>query len=150
MNVLLSIKPEYAEKIFSGEKRYEFRKRKPKQVVNRVFVYECRPSKRIVGWFSVSKIHSGPPGEIWKRCKDSGGIEEETYLSYCRGKKVVHALEIDEIFRFDPPMNPVEALSDFKPPQDFMYFDDDMESSEKWQCMMPQIVGSRSTERFRY
>jgi predicted transcriptional regulator len=126
MNVLLSIKPEYAEKIFSGEKRYEFRKRKPKQVVDRVFVYECHPSKRIVGWFSVSRIHSGAPSEIWERCKDSGGIEEEAYFSYCHGKKMIHAFEIDEIFRFDRPMNPTDAFRDFKPPQDFVYVGDGM------------------------
>jgi len=126
MNVLLSIKPEFVEKIFSGEKRYEFRKRKPKEPVGKVFVYECHPSKSIVGWFSVSRIHSGSPDEIWERCKDSGGIEEERYLSYCRGKKIVHAFEIDETFRFDPPMNPFDAFRDFKPPQDFVYFDGDM------------------------
>jgi predicted transcriptional regulator len=126
MNVLLSIRPEFAEKIFSGEKRYEFRKRKPKATVGRVFVYECSPSKKIVGWFSVRKIHSGSPHEIWERCKDSGGIREEKYLSYCHGKKMIHAFEIDEVFRFDPPMDPFDAFSDFKPPQDFVYFSGDM------------------------
>lgn len=123
LNVLLSIKPEYAEKIFSGQKRYEFRKRKPKETVAKVFVYECHPSKRIVGWFSVRRIHSGSPYEIWEKCKDFGGIEEERYLAYCRGKKVIHAFEIDEIFRFDPPVNPFHSFRDFNPPQDFRYMD---------------------------
>ena len=126
MNVLLSIRPKYAQKIFSGEKRFEFRKRKPRQAVGRVFVYECHPSRTIVGWFSVSQIHSGPPGEIWEKCKESGGIDEEAYFSYCRGKKAIHALEIDQVFRFEPPMNPIDTFGDFRPPQDFVYLDGDM------------------------
>lgn len=125
MNVLLSIKPEYVEKIFSGEKRYEFRKRKPKEAVAKVFVYECHPSKRIVGWFIVRRIHSGSPDEIWEKCKDFGGIEEERYLAYCHGKKVIHAFEIGEIFRFEPPVNPFDSFYDFNPPQDFTYIGDD-------------------------
>jgi predicted transcriptional regulator len=126
MNVLLSVKPEFAEKIFSGEKRYEFRKRKPKEPVDKVFVYESRPCKKIVGWFSIRKIHSGSPDEIWKRCKDSGGIKEEKYRSYCRGRKMIHAFEIDEIFQYDQPMNPFDSYSDFKPPQDFTYLSEDL------------------------
>jgi predicted transcriptional regulator len=31
MNVLLSMKPKYVEKVLSGDKRYEFRKRGPSQ-----------------------------------------------------------------------------------------------------------------------
>ncbi|MGA2790836.1 MAG: ASCH domain-containing protein [Candidatus Bathyarchaeia archaeon] len=119
----MSIRPEFASKIFSGEKRYEFRRRKPKEPVGKVFVYECTPSKRIIGWFSVRKIHSGSPYEIWEKCKDSGGIRKEEYLSYCRGRNVIHAFEIDEVFRLNPPMNPFEVFFDFKPPQDFAYFD---------------------------
>jgi len=124
MNVLLSIRPEYTEKILSGEKRYEFRKRKPKEIVGKVFIYECHPSKRIVGWFSVRTIHSGSPEEIWERCKNSSGINKESYLAYCNGRKIIYAFEIDQILRFEYPVNPFENIPDFKPPQDFEYFDE--------------------------
>ena len=123
MNILLSIKPEYVEKIFSGKKTYEFRKRRPREAVSKFFVYESHPSKRIVGWFSVRRIHSGSPAEIWKRCKYSSGIKIQNYLIYCRDKKTVHAFEIDETFRFDDPINPFDIFRDFRPPQDFMYLD---------------------------
>lgn len=123
MKVLLSIKPEYTEKIFSGEKRYEFRKRKPKQIIERVFVYECNPSKNIIGWFNVKRILSGSPGDIWKKCKKLSGINKEKYFAYCNGKKVIYAFEIDETFQFDTPINPFEINSDFKAPQNFSYID---------------------------
>jgi len=123
MKLLLSIKPKYSGKIFSGEKKYEFRKQKPKRVIERVFVYECRPSKTIVGWFSIKRIHSGSPEEIWERCKDFGGIERNNYFTYCNGTKVIYAFEINETFKFDDPIDPFRIISDFKPPQSFSYLD---------------------------
>ena len=123
MKLLLSIKPEYSEKIFSGEKRYEFRKQKPKRVIDKVFIYECSPSRNIAGWFSVKRIHSGSPEEIWERCKNWSGIEKNRYLNYCNGSKVIYAFEINETFKFDNPINPLKIISDFKPPQSFTYLD---------------------------
>lgn len=123
MNILLSIKREYTEKIFSGEKRYEFRKQKPNLSFERIFIYECRPSKNIVGFFSVNRILSGSPREIWKKCKHSSGIEKENYFTYCNGKNRIYAFEIDEVFQFNCPINPLEIIPDFKPPQNFTYLD---------------------------
>jgi len=124
MELLLSIKPKYSEKIFSGKKRYEFRKQKPRRVVDRIFIYESHPSKNIVGWFSVKKIHSGCPEDIWMKCKSLSGLEEKNYFNYCKGSKIIYAFEIDKTFEFDNPINPLEIVSDFKPPQSFKYIDD--------------------------
>jgi predicted transcriptional regulator len=121
MNVLLSIKPEYTEKIFGGEKKYEFRKQIPKLIVESVFVYECRPSTNIVGYFTVKRILSGSPRKIWEKCKKSSGIEKKEFFSYCNGKRFVYAFEIDRTFPFVPPINPFEICPDFKPPQNFSY-----------------------------
>lgn len=123
MNILLSIKPEYTQKIFSGEKKYEFRKQRPVSTIDRVFIYECAPSKNIVGWFTVKKIISGSPKDIWDRCKNSGGIERKEYFAYCNGKNIIYALEIDSIFQFGSPINPFEISSDFRAPQNFSYLD---------------------------
>jgi len=140
MDVLLSIRPEYTEKLFSGEKRYEFRKRKPKESIGKALVYESRGSGLILGWFSVRTIHSGSPRDIWERCKDYGGIEEENYVRYCNGNKLIHALEVDQVVRFNPPIDPFDVVPDFKPPQDFAYVTDDffhppsIESGEVRRC----------------
>jgi len=129
MNVLLSIKPEYTERIFSGEKKFEFRKQKPKQIIERVVIYECHPSKTIVGWFSVKRIIAGSPKEIWEICKNSSGIEKEDYFNYCNGKKIIYALQIDRTFHFDIPINPFEIDSDFNPPQNFSYLNHSLMSN---------------------
>jgi predicted transcriptional regulator len=123
MKVLLSIKPEYSQKIFSGEKKYEFRRRRPKSTVEVVIVYESSPIRNIVGGFTVKRIHSGSPNAIWEKCKRSSGINKDDYMNYCEGLSVVYAFEIEETFKFEKPMNPFEMMSAFKPPQSFLYLD---------------------------
>jgi len=123
MEILLSIKPEFSQKIFSGEKKYEFRKQLPKSLIKRIFIYESSPSKCIVGWFKVKKIICGPPDKIWEICKDSGGIEREKFFSYCNGKKEIYAIHIKYVHRFKKPINPFEINPFFRPPQNFVYFD---------------------------
>jgi len=55
--ILLSIKPEWAEKIYNGEKTIEWRKSRPRIDRNnrhmRVYVYETAPVKRITGYFTL-------------------------------------------------------------------------------------------------
>ena len=121
MKILLSIKPEYSGKIFSGEKRFEFRRQKPKRRFEIVFVYESNPTKKIVGWFSVKKIISGSPNDVWKRCREAGGIDEEDYFGYCGDKKVVYAFEIDKTLHFESPIDPSDLDPEFNPPQSFTY-----------------------------
>lgn len=121
MKVLLSIKPKYSEKIFSGEKKFEFRRTKPKSKIDFVLVYESSPSCYIVGAFTVKKIISGEPNIIWEKCKHSSGIEKSYFEEYCINAEVIHAIEIDKIFKFKEPMNPFKIFVDFKPPQSFCY-----------------------------
>jgi len=124
MEILLSIKPEYSERIFSGEKKYEFRKKPPNKVVKKAYIYESNPSKYIVGWISIKKILSGSPKEIWDKCKNQGGINEKKFFAYCENMNVIHALEIDGTFQFDFPIDPYEINETFKPPQNFYYISD--------------------------
>ena len=65
MRVLLSIKPEFVEKIFSGEKLYEYRKAMFKNVnVSSVVIYSTMPVGKIVGEFKFKKIHIDSPKVI--------------------------------------------------------------------------------------
>lgn len=49
-SILLPIKPVFVERILSGEKWYEFRKRLPLDI-ERVVIYETAPTKKVVGEF---------------------------------------------------------------------------------------------------
>jgi len=57
MKVLLSIKPEYAEKILSGEKKYEYRRAIFKdQSVNKIIIYASSPIQKVIGEFDIECI----------------------------------------------------------------------------------------------
>ncbi len=140
MSILLSIKPEFSKKIFSGEKKFEFRRQKPKKDTKFVIVYESSPSKCIVGYFFVEMIHSGSPEEIWKECKNYGGIEEDKFFLYCRGKKVIHALEIGETFKLDKPVDPYGIDSYFTPPQNFYYINNSIALKSWKECTVVENV----------
>lgn len=56
MKVLLSIKPEYAYKIFSGEKKFEYRKIIFKKKIKSVIVYATKPVGKIIGEFEIEDI----------------------------------------------------------------------------------------------
>ena len=50
MNLLISIKPEFVNKILANEKLYEFRKSIFKQKVDKIFIYSTYPVKKKNRW----------------------------------------------------------------------------------------------------
>lgn len=59
MRVLLSIKPEFVEKIFDGTKKYEFRKSLfRRNDIKCVIIYASAPIKQVVGEFEIDEILS--------------------------------------------------------------------------------------------
>lgn len=124
VDLLLSIKPEFAEKILNGSKRFEFRKKIPRQHIDFVFIYSSSPEKRIVGKFRIRNILKGTPEELWEKCKEEGGIEEDRFFTYFKDKSIGYGLHVEEIERLDPPIDPKESNKDFKAPQSFAYISD--------------------------
>lgn len=122
MKVLLSIKPEYAEKIFSGEKKYEFRKVGFKnQSIQTVVVYATMPVGKIIGEFSIKQIHKDEPKKIWKKTKKYSGVEESFFNDYYDGKEYAIAIEIDKPILYKKPINPKDEYDNFVAPQSFKY-----------------------------
>ena len=70
MKVLLSIKPEFVERIFDGSKKYEYRKMLFKRNdINVVVIYASAPVKRVVGEFRIKDIFSESVDVLWERTK---------------------------------------------------------------------------------
>ena len=123
MKVLLSIKPEYANKIFSGEKKFEFRKRVFKNLeVQTVVVYSTMPVGKIIGEFSIKHIHLDSPQTIWHKTKRFSGIDENFFNEYYYGRDTAVAIEVDNPILYKEPINPKEKFANFTAPQSFMYW----------------------------
>lgn len=122
MKVLLSIKPEYAEKIFSGEKRYEFRKAVFKnQHIQTVVVYATMPVGKIIGEFNIKQILKDEPEHIWEITKEFSGINKSFFNEYFNGRNFAFAIEVDKPKLYKKPINPKEEFERFTAPQSFMY-----------------------------
>jgi len=120
MKVLLSIKPEFAERIFSGEKRFEYRKSAFKQDVTTVVVYVTQPVGKIVGEFNIGRILHGALSELWEETKGQAGISSDFFWRYFSGHDTGYAIEVKKPKRYRAAINPNEKGS-FVAPQSFRY-----------------------------
>lgn len=126
MNVLMSIKPAYVEKIINGSKKYEFRKvifRAPLEI-EKIFIYSSSPVKKIIGTFTIGKIIKGTPKELWNQCSDFAGIKNECFFNYFWNKQQGFAIKIENLKIFSKSIDPYSLITDFKAPQSFCYIDD--------------------------
>ena len=121
MNVILSIKPEFVEKIFSGEKQYEYRKVLFKQKVDTVYIYASRPISRIVGEFKIDEILCDTPENIWNETKRQSGVTQNFFNKYYKGREKAVALKIKECKEYKEAINPESLIPNFKVPQSFIY-----------------------------
>ncbi len=122
MKVLLSIKPEYAEKILDGRKRFEFRKALPKaEGVTTVVIYATMPVGKIIGEFEVDSCMSHRPKDLWAMTHEFSGITKTFFNSYFKGRNTAHAFKVKSAKRYDSPISLTELIGTTAAPQSFRY-----------------------------
>ena len=121
MKVLMSIKPEFASKIFDGSKRYEFRRIIFKQLaVKTVVVYASSPTQKVIGEFEIESILEHPPKELWNRTREGAGIGKDHFMAYFGDKRVGYAIRIKATKRYRKPKC-LKTDYNLKPPQSYLY-----------------------------
>ncbi|WP_375191047.1 hypothetical protein [Chryseobacterium sp.] len=123
MKVLLSIKPEFAFKIFEGEKKFEFRKVIFKNLdVKTVLVYASHPVQQVIGEFEIDHILTSNPKDLWERTKAHSGITKEYFYEYFGEREIGHAIKIKKVKKYIHPLSLKDDLK-VSPPQSYMYLD---------------------------
>ncbi len=121
MKVLLSIRPEFAFKIFDGSKRYEFRRSIfRRSQVTRIIVYASDPVCRVIGEFEVGDILHEEPEVLWSKTWPHAGITKERFLDYFKGRPKGYAIQVRSTRLYEPPL-PLQSLMVTSPPQSFVY-----------------------------
>lgn len=118
--ILLSIKPEYVNRIMCGQKKYEFRKRQCKQNVDKIVIYSTSPIMKVIGEAQVEKVLVDKPEKIWDITKEESGIEREFFDEYYCGRNQAVAYKLKHIVRYSQP----KSLTDYgitTAPQSFCY-----------------------------
>lgn len=118
--ILMSIKPEYVEKLFNGTKKYEYRKKRCKKNIDKIIVYSTNPVKKVVGELEIEDILEDNKEVIWEETKLYSGIVKEKYDSYFKKEDTAVAYKIKSYKLYDNK----KELSDFNikaSPQSYVY-----------------------------
>ncbi|MCK4792478.1 MAG: hypothetical protein KAV87_52600 [Desulfobacteraceae bacterium] len=119
---LLSVKPNFAEAIIRGKKKYEFRRSIFVRPVDVVLIYATVPVRRVVAEFDVCSVISDTLPTLWKRTQKFAGIDSEFFWEYFEGRDYGHAIEIGDVRPYKTPFCPIKELG-VRPPQSFVYLE---------------------------
>jgi len=121
MKVLLSIKPEFAERIFEGSKKYEFRKALFKNSdIKTIVVFASSPTQRVIGEFETDRIISDSPEKLWNETKEFAGVEEDFFYEYFADREMGFAIKIKKTKKYKEALCLREHFN-LTPPQSFLY-----------------------------
>ena len=121
MNVLLSIKPEYAKRIFDGDKKFEYRRVLFKRAdVKNIVVYASAPISKVIGEFTIDRVLFDEVSALWETTKEGSGITEELFCKYFANKNKGYAIQIGKTVRYEQPLSLKDKYG-LTPPQSFAY-----------------------------
>lgn len=108
--LLMSIKTKYANEIFSGKKKYEFRRKSigDKNCNKKIYIYSSENEKAIVGYIVVDRILKGDLDYI---LNETNYFDNKDIVDYFIGSKECFALHINNYYRFKNPIQLDEIRS---------------------------------------
>lgn len=118
--IIISINPEYVEKIISGEKKYEYRTKAAKKDIDKIIIYETTPVKKVVAEAEILDVLIMKPDELWELTKSQAGITKSFFMSYFKGKGVAYAYKLGRVTVYRRPME-LSAFGVKSAPQSFVY-----------------------------
>ena len=123
--LLLSIRPKYAELIFSGRKTAELRRVRPQlQEGDLVLIYVSAPVKALMGSFKVQRVIHGSPRDLWSEVGKHSGLTKKEFEIYYSGLSLGFAIFASKVWRLEHPIKLSrlkQRWNGFSPPQGFRY-----------------------------
>lgn len=124
-DLILSIKPEYSDKILGGAKTVELRRRFPLAAAKGVvaYIYSTSPIRALVGAAEIQDVERLPISTLWRRHGKSASISKTDFEAYFQGLDEGYALLMARPRSFLRPLDLAE-LKDrfgFKAPQSYLY-----------------------------
>jgi predicted transcriptional regulator len=124
-DVLVSIRPEFANKILDGFKTIELRRRFPTTATTGalVLIYSSTPEQAIVGYAKIKTVERMLVSKIRKLYLQDACIEGADFDKYFRGVRFGYAIFLGGVKRLPRkvPVSDLKKLYGFVPPQSFSY-----------------------------
>ncbi len=127
--LLISVKPQYAKKIFKGEKTIELRKSAPRKAGkdSYILIYVTAPVKELWGICKIENIIKDNPKMLWENFGDKTGISEQEFNEYYKANNNAFGIEIKEVRNLFKHSINLDSLKNiipgFMPPQTYSYID---------------------------
>lgn len=103
--MLLSINPEYVERILKGTKLYEYRKFRCREDVDKIIIYATAPQKKVVAEAEIEYIVEDDVLNVWNKTKKHSGVTYSFYRKYYKGKKKAVAYRLKNVSKYDRPLS---------------------------------------------
>lgn len=120
MTAVMAIRSQHADRIYRGDKRFEFRRQRPRFASGlKVYIYEPTPVRAVTGYFHVATLID---------VEDNlGALEQDRNArviveSYLHGARRPTAIGIARPQRLDDPVS-LEFLGVKAAPQSYVYLD---------------------------
>ncbi|MFJ4228415.1 hypothetical protein ACIPYV_12715 [Paenarthrobacter nicotinovorans] len=117
----MSIRPEFADAILSGQKVVEFRKRPVADDVSHVLIYATMPVGSLLGWFVVRGQQTMSPKRLWSTFRGVGGISKSRFFDYYDQREHGTGILVETAGRFLEPVPLSKLGTTLRPPQSFQY-----------------------------
>jgi type I restriction enzyme S subunit len=144
-NIILSINPKYVKLIKNKKKRWEFRKQlwSNHKIIDKIYIYETSPVKKIIGYFTTDLIIKGTPEDIWNLCKTGAGITKWEFNAYFSKRSEGSAIKITKLHLFNRSIEPRDQIKGFHAPQNFMYVNKRIEELPEEEKKLDDFLGIR-------
>ena len=129
--LLISIKPQYAKKIFEGEKTIELRKSAPQRLDSDSYmlIYVTSPVKELWGVCKIQSIIKNEPEIIWNEYGNVCGISREDFNDYYKEATNGYGIQLKEIKALENTISLEELrvmIPGFTAPQTYRYIDKEL------------------------
>jgi predicted transcriptional regulator/DNA-binding XRE family transcriptional regulator len=124
-DVVLSIRPQYTDRIMEGSKTAELRRRFPVSAPRGAiaYIYSTSPVRAMVGSAEIADVVKLPVAQIWRRYRKCAFVSKPDFESYFSGLNEGFVLKFANARPF-PRQLELSELRDrfgFEPPQSFLY-----------------------------
>jgi len=124
-NIIISIKPQYAQQIVNGTKTIELRRKFPTEHIEGgiAIIYASSPICQIIGYARIDKVSSLSITTLWQRFGKASCVTKSFFNDYFSGLESGFAITLTNPVKLKTPLDikRLEGEYSFSPPQSYRY-----------------------------
>ncbi|TKJ41052.1 hypothetical protein CEE37_05140 [candidate division LCP-89 bacterium B3_LCP] len=124
IDMILSLKPVYAERVINKTKIMELRKKFSSKWIGKwALIYSSSPIQAFVAKVKVKDVIQDTPESLWLKWHDAIDCRLEEFTAYTHGINIIYGIVLDDVQKIEPiPKWQLEHLlhRDLVPPQSYL------------------------------